>query len=198
MAAENTQVAEELRLEGKRPIAHEGPYGEPIRAQTLDLAIADQPFRFSTKYTDRETGLLYYGRRYYDPSNGRFVGRDPIEEQGGLHLYAFVSNNAVNKSDYLGMFLLRPGMSSNGLSCRAVTYPDDSLDGGAWVTEIECDDADADGPPGGGPPPPPPKKPTKGELEAIRDQLLLKLCVTDSGKDAVKLLAAKNVPVKMF
>jgi RHS repeat-associated protein len=61
------------------------------------------PFRFSTKYTDDETGLVYYGRRYYDPQVGRFVGRDPIGEEGGLNLYAFVANNSVNSWDYLGM-----------------------------------------------------------------------------------------------
>jgi RHS repeat-associated protein len=61
------------------------------------------PFRFSTKFTDDETGLVYYGRRYYSPSQGRFLGRDPIEEKGGLHLYAFCRNNAVNGYDYLGM-----------------------------------------------------------------------------------------------
>jgi RHS repeat-associated protein len=78
-----------------------GPYGESLRAQG-DYAKKNS-FRFSTKYTDDETGLVYYGRRYYDSHNGRFVGRDPIEEQGGLNLYAFVANNTVNRWDYLGM-----------------------------------------------------------------------------------------------
>jgi hypothetical protein len=43
------------------------------------------------------------GQRYYSPSLGRFINRDPIEEQGGLNLYAFVRNDAVNQWDYLGM-----------------------------------------------------------------------------------------------
>ena len=43
------------------------PYGEPLRAQTLDPTIAEQPFRFSTKCTDGETGLVYYGKRFYSP-----------------------------------------------------------------------------------------------------------------------------------
>lgn len=79
------------------------PYGEPLRSQTLDAALADQPFRFSTKYTDGETGLVYYGRRYYSPGQGRFLGRDPIGEEGGINLYGFVSNSPVNHWDYLGM-----------------------------------------------------------------------------------------------
>ena len=43
------------------------------------------------------------GLRYYSPTLGRFINRDPIEESGGLNLYGFVGNNGVNKWDYLGM-----------------------------------------------------------------------------------------------
>jgi len=71
---------------------------------------ASNPFRYSTKYTDIETGLVYYGLRYYSPSLGRFVNRDPIEEAGGINLYAFVGNNGVNGWDYLGMN--HPGQSN--------------------------------------------------------------------------------------
>ena len=76
------------------------PFGELLRG--TGPAAATFPFRFSTKWTDDETGLVYYGRRYYDPRNGRFVGRDPISEEGGLNLYGFVVNNSVNHWDYLG------------------------------------------------------------------------------------------------
>ena len=61
------------------------------------------PFRFSTKFTDIETGLVYYGLRYYNPVHGRFINRDPIGEEGGLNLYGFVGNDAVNNWDYLGL-----------------------------------------------------------------------------------------------
>jgi hypothetical protein len=43
------------------------------------------------------------GRRYYSPSLGRFLGRDPIKERGGLNLYGFVRNNPINSWDFLGM-----------------------------------------------------------------------------------------------
>ncbi len=61
------------------------------------------PFRFSTKWQDDETGLLYYGYRYYSAQLGRFVCRDPEEESGGINLYAFLQNNAISKFDYLGL-----------------------------------------------------------------------------------------------
>ena len=50
----------------------------------------------------RNTGLVYYGHRFYSPSLGRFINRDPIEEQGGLNLYGFCGNDAINGYDVLG------------------------------------------------------------------------------------------------
>ncbi|HMP91217.1 MAG TPA: RHS repeat-associated core domain-containing protein, partial [Kiritimatiellia bacterium] len=44
-----------------------------------------------------------YGYRYYKPDIGRWLNRDPIEEQGGNNLYAFVNNDPVDKIDLLGM-----------------------------------------------------------------------------------------------
>ncbi len=79
-----------------------GPFGELLRA-TGPLA-AENPFRFSTKYQDDETGLLYYGYRHHDPNTGRWISRDPIEEPGGVNLYGFVQNNAGDRVDYLGLF----------------------------------------------------------------------------------------------
>ena len=40
--------------------------------------------------------------RYYNPRHGRFINRDPIEEMGGVNLYAYCSNNPVNGYDLLG------------------------------------------------------------------------------------------------
>ncbi len=51
-----------------------------------------QPFQWSSEVYDSELDLVYYNYRHYSPSLGRFLSRDPIEEQGGLNLYAFVGN----------------------------------------------------------------------------------------------------------
>jgi len=59
------------------------PFGEPLRASGETIAL-NNPFRFSTKFTDRETGFLYYGFRYYNPETGRWLNRDPVDEQGGI------------------------------------------------------------------------------------------------------------------
>ena len=47
---------------------------------TYDNTTTANPFRFSTKYFDAETGLYYYGYRYYSPNLGRWISRDPIGE----------------------------------------------------------------------------------------------------------------------
>jgi len=63
------------------------------------------PFRFSTKYQDAETDLLYYGYRYYSASTGRWLSRDFIEEDGGFNLYGFVNSNPANSTDSLGLVI---------------------------------------------------------------------------------------------
>ena len=66
-----------------------GPFGEPVRVS--GPMGTSNPVRFSTKYTDSESDYVYYGYRFYNPNMGRWLNRDPIEEQGGHNLYGFVA-----------------------------------------------------------------------------------------------------------
>jgi RHS repeat-associated protein len=59
--------------------------------------------RFSTKYQDAETGLLYYGYRYSDANTGRWLNRDPIGEPGGINIYGFVGNGPIFSLDPFGL-----------------------------------------------------------------------------------------------
>lgn len=72
-----------------RPMARSGPL--------------EQPFQFSTKRYLADTGLNYYGYRFYSPTIGRWINRDPLEEAGGINLYGFVQNNPVNSIDEFGL-----------------------------------------------------------------------------------------------
>ena len=76
------------------------PFGTTI-TQTGDMA-AVNPFRFSSEYHDDEIGLVYYNYRYYNPTLGRWLSRDPIGEDGGENLYGFVNNNPIIYWDLLG------------------------------------------------------------------------------------------------
>jgi RHS repeat-associated protein len=53
--------------------------------------------------TPKKTGgVTVYGYRHYSPKTGQFLGRDPIEEKGGMNLYGFLGNDGVNQWDLLG------------------------------------------------------------------------------------------------
>gem|GEM_PF-1287442 len=76
------------------------PYGNGLK---VEGTLADvNSYRFSTKYFDVETGMYYYGYRYYMPELGRWQTRDPLGEKGGINLYGFVGNEPVGSWDYLG------------------------------------------------------------------------------------------------
>jgi len=47
--------------------------------------------------------LTNLAHAFYDPAQGRWLSRDPIEEQGGVNLYGFVGNDGVDKLDMLGL-----------------------------------------------------------------------------------------------
>ena len=73
------------------------PFGKVIRASG-DMAEAN-PIRFSGKYQDAESGYYYYGYRFYNPDTGRWLNRDPIEEEG--HIELKVANEYGSIIDYL-------------------------------------------------------------------------------------------------
>ncbi len=62
-----------------------------------------QPYTFTGREFDAETGLYYYRARYYDPTLGRFLQEDPIGTDGGLNLYVYVNNNPTNSIDPFGL-----------------------------------------------------------------------------------------------
>ncbi|MDZ4199976.1 MAG: RHS repeat-associated core domain-containing protein, partial [Kiritimatiellia bacterium] len=76
------------------------PFGRLLRS-TGDMAEAN-PFRFSTKFFDAETGLYYYGYRLYSPGMGRWINSDPLGERGGANLYGYLENSGPNEVDPFG------------------------------------------------------------------------------------------------
>ena len=60
---------------------------------------------------DEELALAYYNYRFYNPKAGRWINRDPIAEQGGWNLYAFVRNNAIDKLSLRHIYVPEGGIS---------------------------------------------------------------------------------------
>jgi RHS repeat-associated protein len=77
------------------------PFGNVLRA--TGYLSQTNTVRFSSKMQDPESGWSYYGYRYYNPSGGRWVSRDPIEEKGGLNVYGFVKNGPIGGIDSVGL-----------------------------------------------------------------------------------------------
>jgi RHS repeat-associated protein len=59
---------------------------------TASMGSLVNPFRYTARESDTETGLYYYRARYYDPSIGRFIGEDPVHFKGGINFFSYVSS----------------------------------------------------------------------------------------------------------
>jgi RHS repeat-associated protein len=71
------------------------------------------PFQYTGREYDPETGLRYYRARYYDPSIGRFTSQDPIGFRGGINFYSYVKNQPSNLTDPSGLVSLDKSCDCN-------------------------------------------------------------------------------------
>jgi RHS repeat-associated protein len=76
------------------------PYGR--RTALLGDAVA-LDFGYTGHYVHQASGLALAPYRAYDADMGRWLSRDPIEEAGGINLYAYVGNNPINLVDPFGL-----------------------------------------------------------------------------------------------
>ena len=90
------------------------PFGHPRNDFTADL---NNPFRADYKFTgkekDKESGLMYYEARYYEPVTGRFMSVDPLgmipgglllDNSHSLNLYAYALDNPLGYTDPAGLY----------------------------------------------------------------------------------------------
>jgi RHS repeat-associated protein len=99
-----------------------------------DIGVSDAPSKTHTRVPRSSSP----GLRFYSPSLGRWLSRDPIGELGGVNPYAACGNDSVDKRDALGLLYggsppivsLPPGVSPTA-SLRA----DPSTPGG-WIIDL--------------------------------------------------------------
>ena len=82
---------------GRRAQYEHDPYGNPIN--TTGDAAGQNSYRYSSEYHDEDLGLIYYNYRHYNPTDGRWINRDPIAEQGGINRCVFVGNDSLEYID---------------------------------------------------------------------------------------------------
>ena len=105
--------------------------GAPVRSYTYDsfgrivaqTGTLANPYTYTGRELDPETGLMHYRRRYYDPLPGRFVSQDPLGLRAGLNLYRYVGNNPLRYLD------------PNGLASVDSSCPD--CPSGQWEMDIK-------------------------------------------------------------
>ena len=123
------------------------PFGNTL-SQSGSLA-DDNTYRFSSKEIHSNSGMYYYGYRFYDPSLQRWVNRDPLGSVGGVDIrvsdrytrnnvrweyyegpnsYTYAFNNSVSLTDRDGLWTF--GIGLQGLSTMFAGF---GLSGGFYI-----------------------------------------------------------------
>ena len=108
-----------------------------------------QPFGFQSGHYDPDTSLIRFGARWYDPSTGRWLSKDPILLEGGFNLYAFCGNDPVNFADPGGLDTYKVNRELGGEAARSKVFPishtfyavqhaDGTIDTYGWGSEFDA------------------------------------------------------------
>ena len=92
-------------------------FGEPNRTSDVN-----NPYLFTGRRYDSETGLYYYRTRYYAHDIGRFLQADPIGYGDGMNIYTYCGNNPLGFLD------------PSGFASVAIYDPADEGGGGNFAT----------------------------------------------------------------
>lgn len=68
-----------------------------------ETGLSINPWGYASKRVDPLTGLVYFGRRFYDPDTGRWLTPDPEGYIDGMNRYVFVFNNPLKFADLYGL-----------------------------------------------------------------------------------------------
>ena len=84
------------------------PFGETRIDRNFAGSTVDESHKFTGQELDEDSGLYYYGARYYSPTIGRFLSQDPasgdLANPQTLNKYSYVLNNPLRYTDPTGMW----------------------------------------------------------------------------------------------
>ena len=95
----NGNVAVLIDIKSQQPVetCRYTAFGEELTPHSIS------PWRFSSKRIEEEIGLIFFGRRYYLPTLGRWITQDPQGFDDGPNLYAYLSNCPLIRIDPYGL-----------------------------------------------------------------------------------------------
>ena len=118
--------------------------------QQRPVSAVGNPYFFTGRRLDFETGLYYYRARMYSPNLGRFMQTDPVGYSDGINWYAYCGNNPVSWIDPWGLcakgsdeplFVLRESYEGRGDSAGDWVFnPNRCEDGIYYLTDQDLID----------------------------------------------------------
>jgi len=111
----NGNLLEHYRYSAYGEVTIYSPTGQILTTSAIENTIL-----WNTRRQDSLSGFYLYKYRHYAPQLGRWPSRDPIGEMGGINLYAFVGNDAVNRWDRLGLDYPDPHNPGMMYKCQEV------------------------------------------------------------------------------
>jgi RHS repeat-associated protein len=114
-------------------------------SSTTAFRVCALAYKFTGKERDTESGLDYFGARYYGSNMGRFMSPDPSglyyadpTNPQSLNLYSYALNNPLKNIDPTGMYCIYYGDT------------DENMDGAEIDVDVDQATCEGKGPEGGG------------------------------------------------
>jgi RHS repeat-associated protein len=107
-------------------------YAYDAYGNIVDLTgTVDQPYTYTGRELDQETGLYYYRARHFDSTTGRFLQKDPLRLLGPeMNSYSYVTNNPLTFADPMGQRRKKPNGATAYVPSDPYLYPNEMIGGG--------------------------------------------------------------------